>query len=204
VSHAAGVDVWVFLVAVLLIALSPGPGVALILRRSALSGARTGLLVVLGLEAGLYLWALAAAVGFAALVAASSVAYLVLKVAGAGFLVYLGVRALLSSSSAPVAPRAERSAFLEGLVVQLANPKIAVFMLAFYPQFVPSSRPLFATTALLALLQVVVELVLYGALVLAVSRASGWFRRSGVRRWIEGVSGAVLIGLGVRVGLSAR
>lgn len=203
-------DLSLFVVAVLLIAASPGPGITLILRRAVLQGARVGILVVLGLEAGLYVWALLAAAGSAALVAASSAAYLVLKVLGGCLLAYLGARSLLAArrgtpvAEAPDARRSGWSAFGEGLLVQLANPKIAVFVIAFYPQFVPASRPLFATTALLALLQVAIELVLYLSLAALVARAGGWFGRSAVRRRLEAVSGVVLVGMGVRVAASSR
>jgi threonine/homoserine/homoserine lactone efflux protein len=95
-------------------------------------------------------------------------------------------------------------AFGEGAVVMLANPKAAVFMIAFYPQFVPPERPLFATTALLALLQVAVEIVLYLGLAAVVGRASAWFRRPVIRRRLEAVSGTVLITLGLRVAVATR
>jgi threonine/homoserine/homoserine lactone efflux protein len=210
------VSVPAFVVAVLLISASPGPAMALILRRTALHGMRTAVPLILGLELGLYLWALAAAAGFAALVAASEAAYWALKIVGACVLVYLGIRAWMAAwrerkgaaHSEPVAtedrgPGAVK-AFAEGLVVQLANPKAAVFMIAFYPQFVPSDQPLFATTALLALLQVTIELCFYFTLAAFVARAGAWFRRSAVRRRLEAVSGTVLIALGLRVGLSSR
>jgi threonine/homoserine/homoserine lactone efflux protein len=204
-----------FVVAVLLISASPGPAMALILRRTALHGMRTAVPLILGLELGLYLWALAAAAGFAALVAASEAAYWALKVVGACVLVYLGVRAWRAAwlerrgrtdEDAPVedhGPGAVK-AFAEGLIVQLANPKAAVFMIAFYPQFVPSSEPLFRTTAVLALLQVCIELCFYFTLAAFVARAGAWFRRSTVRRRLEAVSGTVLIGLGLRVAASTR
>jgi len=204
-----------FVVAVLLISASPGPAMALILRRTALHGMRTAVPLVLGLELGLYLWALAAAAGFAALVAASEAAYWALKAVGACVLLYLGVRAWLTAwrsrgaEAADAVPLEDRGpgpvkAFLEGLVVQLANPKAAVFMIAFYPQFVPSSEPLFRTTAVLALLQVCLELCFYLTLAAFVARAGAWFRRSTVRRRLEAVSGTVLVGLGLRVAVSSR
>jgi AcrR family transcriptional regulator len=91
----------------------------------------------------------------------------------------------------------------EGLLVQLANPKAAVFMLAFYPQFVPAQAPLFATTAALALLQVAIETVLYLGLAAGVARTGAWFRRPVVRRRMEALSGGVLIALGARVAVDA-
>ena len=205
-----------FLLAVLLISASPGPAMALIFRRAALRGLRGAVPTVLGLEAGLYLWALFAGAGFAALVAASQVAYLVLRVVGAAVLLLLGIRAWrtawrehgqpATAGEQPPAPTAARwpVSFGEGLLVQLANPKAAVFMLAFYPQFVPADGPVFATTALLGLLQITVETVLYLALATGVARAGAWFRRPHIRRRLEGVSGTVLVGLGLRVAASGR
>jgi threonine/homoserine/homoserine lactone efflux protein len=77
-------------------------------------------------------------------------------------------------------------------------------MIAFYPQFVPTDRPLFATTAFLALVQVVIEIVLYLTLAAAVSRAGAWFRRPVVRRRMEAASGTVFIALGLRVAAEGR
>ncbi len=204
-----------FVLAVLLISASPGPAMALIFRRAALRGLQGAVPTVLGLELGLYLWALFAGVGFAALVAASEVAYLVLRVVGAGVLLVLGFRALRAAwrdRGAPAAvvdpvpaPGRRRwwGSFAEGVVVQLANPKAAVFMIAFYPQFVPADGPVFATTALLGLLQITIETGLYLALAAGVARAGSWFRRPRIRRRLEAVSGSVLIGLGLRVASSS-
>lgn len=204
-----------FVLAVVLIAATPGPAMALILRRAAVRGFRGAVPTVLGIEAGLYAWALLAAAGFAALVAASETAYLALRVVGAAVLAYLGGRALWTAWSnrgqapEPVeAPQtrtrlATTGAFAEGLAVQLANPKAAVFMLAFYPQFVPPDRPLFATTAALALLQVAIETFLYLGLAAGIARAGAFFRRPTVRRRLEAASGTVLLALGARIAADA-
>ncbi|WP_433461754.1 LysE family translocator [Spirillospora sp. CA-128828] len=207
-----------FIVAVVLISASPGPAMALIMRRAALRGLSGAVLTVLGLEAGLYVWALCAGAGLAALVAASEIAYLILRVVGAAFLLYLGVKswraAWRSRKAGPVGeadqdlPDASSltwwKAFGEGAVVMLANPKAAAFMIAFYPQFVPADRPLLATTALLALLQVAVEIVLYLALAAVVGRAGAWFRRPAVRRRLDAISGTVLVTLGLRMAAESR
>ena len=190
---------------------------ALIFRRAALRGLRGAVPTVLGLELGLYVWALFAGAGFAALVAASEVAYLVLRIVGAVVLLYLGIKAwraawrdrgVVASVPAGAVPLPGRrhwwGAFGEGLVVQLANPKAAVFMIAFYPQFVPADGPVFATTALLGLLQITVETGLYLALAAGVARAGAWFRRPRIRRRLDAVSGTVLVGLGLRVAASSR
>jgi threonine/homoserine/homoserine lactone efflux protein len=214
--HRGDVDVIeilpAFLLAVLLISASPGPAMALILRRAALRGTRAAVPTVLGLEAGLYLWALAAGAGLAAVVAASEVAYTVLRVVGAAVLLVLGLRAWRAAwvgrheGTEPVAVggHSRRGAFAEGLVVQLANPKAAAFMFAFYPQFVPDDGPVLLWTAALALTQVLIETTLYVGLAAAVGRASGWFRRPRVRSRLDAASGTVLVGLGVRVAVSSR
>jgi threonine/homoserine/homoserine lactone efflux protein len=202
-----------FLLAVLLIAACPGPAMALILRRAALHGTRAAVPTVLGLELGLFLLALAAGAGLAAVVAASELAYTVLRVVGAALLLWLGVRAWRTAWSdrgaadpaqQPRSRRSTRGAFAEGVLVQLANPKAAVFLFAFYPQFVPAEGPVLAWTAALALLQVSVETVLYLGLAAAVGRASAWFRRPRIRRRVEAASGTVLVGLGLRVAASSR
>jgi threonine/homoserine/homoserine lactone efflux protein len=205
-----------FVLAVLLISASPGPAMTLILRRAALRGLRGAVPTVLGLELGLYCWALFAGAGFAALVAASEVAYLVLRVVGAAVLLFLGFRAWRTVWRERKDPRAVVEpeplprrrhwwgAFGEGALVQLANPKAAVFMIAFYPQFVPADGPVFATTAVLGLLQITLETVLYLALAAGVARAGAWFRRPPIRRRLEAVSGTVLVGLGLRVAASSR
>ena len=204
-----------FLLAVLLIAATPGPAMALILQRAGTRGFRAAIPTVLGIEAGLFLWALAAGAGLAALVAASEIAFWILRIAGAGFLVYLGVRALRSGwrlrdregvASLPQPPpiRSHGGAFLEALVVQLANPKAAIFLLAFYPQFLPRSGPVLGPTITLGLIQVGVETVLYLGLAAAVGSAAAWFSTTRVRRRLDYASGLVLIALGMRVALSTR
>jgi threonine/homoserine/homoserine lactone efflux protein len=203
-----------FLLAVVVIAASPGPAVVLILQRAGAHGFRAAIPTVLGIEAGLFLWALAAGTGMAALVAASETAFLILRVAGAIFLVYLGVKAIRSGwrlrgrdDAEPLpkvdAPKGHR-AFAEGLIVQLANPKAAVFLFAFYPQFVPAEGPVLLTTVTLGAIQVSLETILYLGLAFAVGSASAWFSRTSVRRRLDYVSGAVLIALGARVALTSR
>ena len=205
-----------FVLAVLLISASPGPAMALIFRRAAIRGLRGAVPTVLGLEAGLYVWGLFAGAGFAALVAASEVAYLVLRVVGAAVLLWLGVKAwraawlarrdvpTVGEEPLPEGRRRWWGAFGEGVVVQLANPKAAVFMIAFYPQFVPADGPVFATTAMLGLLQITIETALYLCLAAGVARAGAWFRRPRIRARLEAVSGTVLIGLGLRVAVTSR
>lgn len=204
-----------FLLAVVVISASPGPAMALIFQRAGLHGFRAAIPTVLGLEVGLFIWALAAGAGLAALVAASEIAFWVLRIAGAGFLVYLGIKSIRSGwrlrmqegrEELPTPPpaRSGRGAFVEALTVQLANPKAAIFLMAFYPQFLPTNAPVLGPTIVLGVIQVSVETVLYLALAAAVGSASAWFSRTSVRRRLDYVSGAVLLALGLRVALASR
>jgi threonine/homoserine/homoserine lactone efflux protein len=199
-----------FVAAVVLMWLSPGPAMTVLLRTATVRGLSHAVATTVGLEIGLYFWAIAAAAGAAALVAASEVAFVALRVGGAVVLILLGIKAWRSASRgygrepSLTGQGGRAKAFGNGLLVQLANPKTATLLIAFYPQFVPSGRPLLTTTAELALLQVMIESALYLAVAIAVSRAGDWFRRPAIRRRLEAVSGTVLIGLGIRVAVLSR
>ncbi|QFU89911.1 LysE family translocator [Amycolatopsis sp. YIM 10] len=198
-----------FVLAVTLGAMVPGPTTALVIRRAALGGARSAVPVVLGIEAGLLAWAVAAAAGVAALVAASEAAYTVLRVAGAVVLVVLGVQAWLASrhpgGELPVDEAAVRQnwhrAALSGLLTNLVNPKVAVFMFAFYPQFIPPGADVLLTTLPLALLQVLIDGGWFLLIAVFVGMARKFFARERVRRNLERVTGTVLIALGLRLAL---
>lgn len=201
-----------FLLAVVLVSASPGPAMALVVRRAATGGGRRAVPTVLGLEAGLFFWAVMAGVGMAALVAASETAYLVLRVAGAGFLGWLGIRALRAAvrggspdPTAPAGPVPGTAArFSEGLVVQLANPKAAAFLLALYPQFLPRGAVDVASVLVLATIQVTVETALYLGLAAGVGSLGARLRRPSVTRAIEATTGTVLLGLGLRLAFERR
>jgi threonine/homoserine/homoserine lactone efflux protein len=202
-----------FALAVLLISAVPGPAVALLIRRCSVGGFRAGVPIVLGLEAGLYLWILAAGAGLAALVSTSRVAYLVLRALGAAVLLALGFQALRAArrgaydaelSAARMLPKGRRGGFAVGLITNAANPKAAVFTFAFYPQFIPSGYPLLPTAAALGVLQVSLEIGLYLAFAALVGRVRTWFTRAKVRRRLDAICGAVLVGLGLRVATESR
>lgn len=200
-----------FVLTVLVIAGTPGPAVALILRRAGLHGWRAAVPTVLGLELGLFIWVLAVGLGLAALVTASQTAFLVWRVVGAAFLVYLGIRAIRSGwrlrragelDPLPALPRSTHGALAEGLIVQLANPKLAVFLFALYPQFLPGDGPTLAAAAQLGALQILIETPLYLAFAGLVGAFSAWFSQSRIRRRLEYLTGAVFVALGLRVALS--
>jgi len=188
-----------------LIALSPGPGTALVLRQS-VRGRRTALATVAGMEVGVACWAVAAALGLSVLLTASEVAFHVLRVTGAAFLVYLGVKALLSArkDTSALDPAPPSKAFRSGLVVNLANPKLGVFAISFLPQFVPAGEAGKGLLLLFAVVWVVVDTLWYLVVVGVLHRIRGWLARSKVRKTLEGVSGGVLVALGLKLVLTPR
>ena len=204
---------WSFVPIAALLTLTPGPATALVLRSALAHGGQTAVWVVLGNGIGVMTWALLSAAGVSALVAASEVAFVCLKVVGALALVVLGAKALLRARSVPEEqPEPDRSphsrsasrALRDGLATSLANPKLAVFFVSLFPHFVPGGASVLPATVLMALLVVAFDLLWYGSLGFLVARAGRSFLRTAVSRRLEQVTGAVLVGLGLRMALQDR
>ncbi|WUH92080.1 LysE family translocator [Streptomyces sp. NBC_00433] len=194
-----------FLGACTLIAASPGPSTMLIVRQS-LRSRRAGFLTVLGNETGVFVWGTVAALGLTALLAASEVAYDVMRVVGAVTLIGFGVRTLLDArrgpreeEAGPAAVRTGPASYRSGLLLNLANPKAAVFAMSFLPQFVPAGAPRLPAMIGLAALWAVFEVGYYGLYVWFVGRLQHVISRAAVRRRLEQVSGGVLLLLGIRM-----
>ena len=194
---------WTFVPIAALLSVAPGPGTAMVVRSSLRDGWRAGVMTVAGNEIGVVVWALLSVLGVSALVAASEVAFVALKLAGAAALIWLGLQSLRGS---PPAKRVEAwgGAFRAGLITSLANPKLAVFFIALFPQFVEPGSSVLPTTLLMATLIVVFDFVWYTGLAVVVSRAKTGVMRSRAGRWLERTTGAVLIALGARVALEQR
>jgi len=183
----------------------PGPAVIYVVTRSLDQGHRAGLVSVLGVETGTFAYALAAAAGLTGLIAASEVGFTVVKYAGAAYLVYLGVRKLLEPEEPEDAFSTGRSQlFLRGMLVQLLNPKIAIFFLAFLPQFVDASRgPIALQILVLGTIFTLLAVLSDGAYVLLAGAVGAWLRTGQrARRRLAKLSGGVYIGLGVSAALS--
>jgi threonine/homoserine/homoserine lactone efflux protein len=193
----------VFLVAALALLLVPGPAVVYIVARSIHEGRRAGLVSVLGIHVGTLVHIAAATVGLSALVASSAVAFTAVKIAGAVYLVGLGLWTLFArGAERDVVLGGERNlrrAFAQGIVVNVLNPKTALFFLAFLPQFVEADAAHPAVQiAILGVLFAVLGLITDSLWALAAGTAGGLLRRS--RRFARGqryVTGTVYIGLGV-------
>jgi threonine/homoserine/homoserine lactone efflux protein len=197
-----------FFVAALVLALTPGPGLAYVIARTAAGGRAEGLASCFGTAIGGLLHVLAAALGLSLVIARSAVAFNVLKYLGAAYLVYLGVRMLLRrqvSTVEPVASHGARRALLEGIVVEILNVKTALFFLAFLPQFVSPSEPLVPQLVLLGVISVTLNTAVD---ILAVLGAHCALRsgtaRAARERLMRRVSGVTLVGLGAFVAIARR
>jgi threonine/homoserine/homoserine lactone efflux protein len=200
----AAASIGMFAAAAGLLLLTPGPAVLYIVARSVEQGRIAGLVSVCGITTGTLVHVLAATLGLSALLASSALAFAAVKYAGAAYLVYIGVRRLLSRADAPAArldlPRRSLARlYRDGFVVNLLNPKTALFFLAFLPQFVDAARGAAAfQVAFLGLLFVFMSLISDSLYALAAGTAGRWVRRSGrYLRWERYVTGSVFIGLGV-------
>jgi threonine/homoserine/homoserine lactone efflux protein len=183
----------------------PGPAVIYVVTRSLAQGRTAGIVSVLGVETGTFAYALAAAAGLTGLIAASETGFTIVKYAGAAYLVYLGVRKLLERDEPQDAPSSAPSRlYLRGVLVQLLNPKIAIFFLAFLPQFVDDSRgPIAMQILVLGTIFTLLAVLSDGAYVLLAATVGRWLRTGRrARSRLARLSGGVYIGLGVTAALS--
>jgi threonine/homoserine/homoserine lactone efflux protein len=201
----------VFSVAAILLLLTPGPAVLFIVARSIDQGRIAGLASVFGISTATLVHVLAAALGLSALLASSALAFGVVKFAGAGYLIYVGARRILNRTDAPAEQatlprRSLGKLYRDGFVVNLLNPKTALFFLAFLPQFVDPSRGAVASQiAFLGLLFTLMGLTSDGLYALVAGTAGRWVKRNGHHlRWERYVTGGVFIGLGVTAALAGN
>lgn len=194
-----------------LLTITPGLDTALVLRSAVAHGPRHGFATALGVNAGVLAWGAGAAVGVSALLTASTVAFTVLRVAGAAYMVWLGVRMLRAAltgtgahdeAEGGPAPESCWAAWRRGLVTNLVNPKIGAFYVAVLPQFVPEGASPLTTGLLLALVHNVEGLAWFTVLILGADRARAVLRRRSARRAVDAVTGTALIGFGLRLGLT--
>jgi threonine/homoserine/homoserine lactone efflux protein len=201
---------WLFTIASLVIIATPGQDMILVMSRSIAQGAAAGVATAAGVSVGLVGHTVLATLGLGALLRASDWAFVVLKLVGAAYLVYLGVRLLWTHDAQLAmgggAPRTMRRLFADGALSNLANPKIAVFYFAFLPQFVrPEAQHPTWTIFALGLLFAALTFAVKGPVGWFAGRLSAWLRaRPAVLLWIHRCSGAILLGLGVRLALEQR
>jgi threonine/homoserine/homoserine lactone efflux protein len=199
-----------FVAAAVVLLITPGPAVLYIVARSMEQGRRAGIVSALGVHAGTLVHVAAAALGVSALLVSSALAFNAVKYLGAGYLVYIGVRKLMGWDRAwtgqVVASRSLRRLFGQGAVVQVLNPKAALFFLAFLPQFVDVSKGRVGFQILvLGMIFVALGVLSDGLYAIAAGTAGGWLRRDGRALRVERyVSGTVFVGLGVTAALAGN
>jgi threonine/homoserine/homoserine lactone efflux protein len=196
---------WAFLPIAVLVTITPGAATANVMRSALRGGWRSGVSTIAGNSVGVVAWGLLSVLGVSALVAASEVAFIVLKVTGACVLVWLGVQSLRHAGR-PVDAGPVRAGhpFRDGLVTSVANPKLAIFFVALFPQFVGDRGSVLPTTLLMIALVVTFDFIWYTTLAVLVSRARAAYSGSRLARRVERLTGVVLIGLGARVALEQR
>jgi len=194
----------VFTVATIIALVTPGPDMLMVMGCGIRGGARAGLLATLGVVTGDALYIAAAAAGLSVLLTAFPVVFTVLRIAGAAYLVYLGVQIIRNRKKQQADALASgglsgRRAFLNGAVSSMANPQTFTFMAAFLPQFIdPAAGPIWLQFAVLGAVLIVLEFLADGTVGVLAGRIGAWLRRrEAVKRRMDAATGTVFIGLGV-------
>lgn len=193
-----------------LLTVTPGLDTALVLRTAAVEGARRAALAGLGIVTGCLAWGAAVALGLGVLLEASTLAFNILKWAGAAYLVWLGIGLIARPRerfdlTAPAGPQGSDFAWMRrGFLTNLLNPKVGVFYVSFLPQFLPVGTPAGPFIFLLAALHAVMGLAWFAALIAATRPIAGVLQKAAVVRWLDRVTGGVFLAFGVRLALERR
>ena len=211
-----GTSILAFTLVALVVTVTPGLDTALVVRSTLRGGRSAGIDAALGICSGLVVWGFATALGITVLLRASETAYDALRVAGAVWLVILGVRTLREARRAAhdsagvhesvdhVVARSRIASYRTGLASNLLNPKVGVFYLTLLPQFVPSGAPVLATTMLFVGIHIVQGITWLSLIAWLTSRARSVLGRGVWRRASERLTGVVLLGLGLRLAIERR
>ena len=194
-----------FILVVFGLFLIPGPAVLLMITRSTHEGTKKGIITGLGIATGDFIHVLLAAVGFSAILMTSTTAFNIVKIVGAAYLIYMGIRALLAKASSIKMPDVEQESLLkiysQGILVEALNPKTALFFLALFPQFVSAESGTIVTQFLILGVIFVVLTVIYTTILSFFTGTIGQLikRGTGINRWGQKVLGLLYIGLGLQV-----
>lgn len=197
-----------FVSVALLLVISPGPNGVLIAKTVPTSGKAAGFANVMGFLVAFYLHGALSILGISAILLASSKAFFVVKILGAGYLCWIGLKALHeayrgNNAAQAVVPakrkRTMRSAFIEGLLTNALNPKVSMFYLAAFPQFMTTGEGAIASAFFLVFLHSIMNAAWFCAMVVLFARLVGFSRSGTFQRWVKGVTGTVFVGFGVKL-----
>ncbi|MCE1252334.1 MAG: LysE family translocator [Anaerolineae bacterium] len=202
---------------VALLTLTPGADTLLVIRNVLSGGRLSGFATTLGGNCGLFVHATLSALGLSVILVNSALAYELVKTAGAVYLVYLGIKSFYQAIRRPrpsgdnlnqgqqnTPPKSFRVSFLEGFFTNILNPKVAIFYLAFLPQFIRPQDPVLIKSLGLAGIHAALGIIWLGSLSFVLHRGRSFIQTSAFRRWLEGISGLVLVGLGIRLVFEKR
>jgi threonine/homoserine/homoserine lactone efflux protein len=195
-----------------LLTIVPGLDTLLVLRTATVEGPRRAMFAGLGICTGCLAWGILVSAGLGAVFAVSNLAYQILRIAGAIYLFYLGVRllfqrekpALVESTSEPPASRGSLRWFFRGLLTNLLNPKVGVFYVTFLPQFIPSHVNVIGFSILLALIHDVEGILWFAALIFVTQPLARWLRHPRTSTVLNRITGGIFIFFGVRLALERK
>jgi threonine/homoserine/homoserine lactone efflux protein len=199
-----------FAAAAAIMTMTPGIDTAMVLRSAAAGGARQAILAAIGISLGCLAWGAAVALGLGAVLAASTLAFTILKFAGAAYLMWLGVKLLVSprnrltTEDVSDAGLDVRRALRRGLLTNLLNPKVGVFYITFLPQFVPHGAEVVSFSFLLACIHVLLGMLWFGALIAAAVPFGRFLARGAVVRTLDRITGGIFVAFGLRLALARQ
>jgi RhtB (resistance to homoserine/threonine) family protein len=201
-----------FVAAAVILTLTPGVDTAMVLRSAAAGGPRQAVLAAAGICSGCLIWATAVSFGLGALLMASQLAFSIVKWAGAAYLLYLGIKLLLrprdrfdtgnEGGNGGAMQAKAGQAFRQGLLTNLLNPKIGVFYITFFPQFIPAGVNVTMFSLLLAVIHVIVSLAWFAVIIAATVPMGHMLRRPRIVRALDRVTGGVFVAFGARLALT--
>jgi threonine/homoserine/homoserine lactone efflux protein len=210
-SAAVLLPLLAFAAAAGVLTITPGVDTALVLRSSASHGPRAGAAAGLGICAGLVVWGVLAALGLTALLAASALAFTVLKWAGAAYLLWLGVKLILkprtslaAAAAEDVRPKGAAGALRQGFLTDMLNPKIGVFYVTFLPQFIPHGVNVAAFSLLLAGVHILLTALWFAALIALTVPLGRFLKRPAVVRGLDRLTGCVFVAFGLKLAIARR
>lgn len=200
-----------FLVAITVLTMTPGVDTLLVMRNTARGGRKDGFLTNIGICSGLFIHALVSAAGLSVILLSSAELFTLLKYAGAGYLIWLGIQSLRSAArlqksdlpeTVSLQPTPAIQSLREGLLSNVLNPKTVIFYMAFLPQFIDPTYSALPQALMMAGIHFLIGIIWQSGLVIMVNQARSWLKRPTVKRVMDSISGTLFLGFGIKLTLS--